>query len=135
MSLPELVAVPDAAARLTDPRFDAVLLVTSSLQTGLPAVDRALAAARVLDTRVGLDVSLLPAEVSGQRLVVAPTGPLSRDYPHEATVRFHLGVLLLWTGRIAEARRQFRLASRTQPGSPLAREALRYLDTIRTARS
>jgi leucyl aminopeptidase len=80
MSLPELVAVPDAAARLTDPRFDAVLLVTSSLQTGLAAVDTALSAARALDARVGLDVSLLSAEVSGKRLVVAPTGPLSRDY-------------------------------------------------------
>ena len=50
------------------------------------------------------------------------------------TVRFHLGVLLLWTGRIDEAKRQFRLASRTQPGSPLAREADRYLETIRRAR-
>ena len=37
------------------------------------------------------------------------------------TVRFHLGVLLLWTARIQEAQRQFRLAAATQPGSPLAR--------------
>ena len=62
-------------------------------------------------------------------------GPLSRTYPDEPTVRFHLGVLLLWTGRIDEAQRQFRLAAKAQPGSPLAREALRYLETIRTARS
>ncbi|HSJ93447.1 MAG TPA: hypothetical protein VK896_05365, partial [Gaiellaceae bacterium] len=62
-------------------------------------------------------------------------GPLSRRFPEEPTVRFHLGVLLLWTGRIEEAERQLRLASRTQPGSPLAREAARYLRTISTARS
>jgi tetratricopeptide (TPR) repeat protein len=62
-------------------------------------------------------------------------GPLTRIYPNEPTVRFHLGVLLLWTGRIDEAARQLRLASRTRPGSPLAREAQRYLETIRTARS
>jgi tetratricopeptide (TPR) repeat protein len=62
-------------------------------------------------------------------------GPLTRIYPNEPTVRFHLGVLLLWTGRIDEAARQLRLASRTRPGSPLAREANRYLETIRTARS
>lgn len=62
-------------------------------------------------------------------------GPLTRIYPDEPTVRFHLGVLLLWTGRIDEAARQLRLASGTRPGSPLAREAQRYLETIRTARS
>lgn len=62
-------------------------------------------------------------------------GPLTRTFPKDATVRFHLGVLLLWTGRIDPAVRQFRLASKTQPGSPLAREAARYLETIRKARS
>ena len=62
-------------------------------------------------------------------------GPLSGTYPNEPTVRFHLGVLLLWTGRIQGAERQFRLASRARPGSPLAREADRYLETIRKARS
>ena len=46
-------------------------------------------------------------------------------------MRFHLGVLLLWTGRIEGAERQFRLAATAQPGSPLAREADRYLETIR----
>jgi tetratricopeptide (TPR) repeat protein len=62
-------------------------------------------------------------------------GPLTRTHPNQATVRFHLGVLLLWTGRIEPAQRQFRLAARSQPGSPLAREAARYLETIRRARS
>ncbi|MGH3132157.1 MAG: tetratricopeptide repeat protein, partial [Gaiellaceae bacterium] len=62
-------------------------------------------------------------------------GPLTRRFPSEPTVRFHLGVLLLWTGRVDPAERQFRLASRTKPGSPLAREAARYLQTIRKARS
>ena len=49
-------------------------------------------------------------------------------------MRFHLGVLLLWTGRIDGAERQFRLAAKARPGSPLAREADRYLETIRRAR-
>ena len=44
-------------------------------------------------------------------------------------------MLLLWTARIEEAERQFRLAAATQPGSPLAREAERYLETIRRARA
>lgn len=62
-------------------------------------------------------------------------GPLTRRFPDEPTVRFHLGVLLLWTGRVDAAQRQFGLAARRQPGSPLAKEAARYLDTIRKARS
>jgi Flp pilus assembly protein TadD len=62
-------------------------------------------------------------------------GPLTRTFPRAPTVRFHLGVLLLWTGRIDEAERQLGLASRTRPGSPIAREAARYLRTIRRARS
>ena len=50
-------------------------------------------------------------------------GPLTLTFPKEATVRFHLGVLLLWTGRVDAAVKQLGIASRTQPGSPLAREA------------
>jgi len=61
-------------------------------------------------------------------------GPLSKTYSIEPSVRFHLGVLLLWTGRIDAAQRQFRLAAKARPGSPLAREADRYLETIRRAR-
>ncbi len=61
-------------------------------------------------------------------------GPLTRRFPREPTVRFHLGLLLLWTGRIDEADRQFGLASRMRPASQLTREAGRYLETIRKAR-
>ena len=62
-------------------------------------------------------------------------GPLTRRFPNDPTVRFHLGVLLLWTGRVDAAARQFRVAMRTRSGSPLAREAARYLETIRQARA
>ena len=59
-------------------------------------------------------------------------GPLTRRYPRAATVRFHLGLMLLWMARaqpgaLAEGRRQLRLAAKEQPGSPLAREAERLL--------
>jgi hypothetical protein len=62
-------------------------------------------------------------------------GPLTRTFPDEPSVRFHLGLLLLWMGQVGEAERQLALAARTRPGSPLAREAARYLHTIRSARS
>ena len=57
-------------------------------------------------------------------------GPLTRRFPHSATVRFHLGLLLLWTGQLGEARRQLRLAQRAEPDSPLAREAGRWLERL-----
>ncbi len=78
---------------------------------------------------VGRFDKALPADAFGR------LGPLTRRFPNDPTVRFHLGVLLLWTARIQEAQRQFRLAAATQPGSPLAQEAERYLETIRRARA
>ena len=36
-------------------------------------------------------------------------GPLTRTFPKAATVRFHLGLLLLWSGEVKQARRQLEL--------------------------
>jgi tetratricopeptide (TPR) repeat protein len=57
-------------------------------------------------------------------------GPLTKRFPHSATVRFHLGLLLLWTGQLAEAKRQLRLATSVEPGSRAAREAERFLKRL-----
>ena len=54
-------------------------------------------------------------------------GPLTQRFPHAATVRFHLGLLLLWLGQVKEGERQLRLATAVEPGSPLAREAAVFL--------
>src|SRR2546425_1129019 len=37
-------------------------------------------------------------------------GPLARRFPHATTVRFHLGLLLLWIGQVDPARRELRQA-------------------------
>jgi hypothetical protein len=42
-------------------------------------------------------------------------------------VRFHLGLLLLWLGRVGDAERQLARARELAPESPLAREATRLL--------
>jgi hypothetical protein len=111
---------------------------------GLQRVGRPVSAARVFEDaarRAPGDVEAQVAAAVGAFDKDAPAtafgrlGPLTRRFPREPTVRFHLGVLLLWTGRIEPAERQFRLASRVKPGSPLAREAARYLATIRRAKS
>jgi predicted Zn-dependent protease len=61
-------------------------------------------------------------------------GPLTKRYPHAATVRFHLGLLLLWLGEVKEGRRQLRLAVAAEPGSPLAREAGIFLRKLASTR-
>ena len=43
-------------------------------------------------------------------------GPLTRRFPRAATVRFHLGLLLVWMGQVDDARRQFRARSRRRAG-------------------
>jgi tetratricopeptide (TPR) repeat protein len=57
-------------------------------------------------------------------------GPLSRRFPKAATVRFHLGLLLLWSSQVDEAKRQLGLAERAEPGSRLAEQARRYLQEL-----
>jgi tetratricopeptide (TPR) repeat protein len=60
-------------------------------------------------------------------------GPLTQTFPNKATVRFHLGLLLLWSGEAAEAKRQLQRAITVEPGSPLAVEARRYLAELHKA--
>ena len=111
---------------------------------GLQRVGQPVSAAQVFDRagrRAPGNAEAQVAAAVGQFDKDAPErafgrlGPLTRRFSGEPTVRFHLGLLLLWTGRVPAAERQFRLATRTLPGSPLAREAARYLETIRHARS
>jgi tetratricopeptide (TPR) repeat protein len=85
------------------------------------------------------DVDALVADAVGRYDKANPSaafsrlGPLSRRFPKAATVRFHLGLLLLWQKDVEEARRQLELAREVQPGSKIANEATRFLDAIRNA--
>jgi predicted Zn-dependent protease len=54
-------------------------------------------------------------------------GPLVRVFPHAATVRFHLGVMLLWLGQVKKAEQELRQARALAPRSPIGREANRFL--------
>ena len=57
-------------------------------------------------------------------------GPLVKRFPHSQSVRFHLGLLLAWTGQRAEAVRQFQLARRLGPGTTLGRQSGAFLDGL-----
>jgi tetratricopeptide (TPR) repeat protein len=57
-------------------------------------------------------------------------GPLTRVFPHAQTVRFHLGLLLVWSAQVRAARTQLTRAERMDPGSPLGRQAASYLSAL-----
>jgi tetratricopeptide (TPR) repeat protein len=50
-------------------------------------------------------------------------GPLTGEFPKAAVVRFHLGVLLLWTKKVGKGIDQFRRAVADDPDSVYAKEA------------
>lgn len=62
-------------------------------------------------------------------------GPLARQHPDAAVVRFHLGILLLWIRQVEEAREQLRLAVRTDPGGVYGVEANRLLSRLEEVRT
>lgn len=120
------------AALERDPTLRGRLLHGIALQRlGKPiSARRAFAAAVEL---APADVEALVADAVGRYEKNDPSrafsrlGPLSRRFPQAATVRFHLGLLLLWQKDLTEARRQLRLAQRLEPGSLIAGEAARFL--------
>ena len=50
-------------------------------------------------------------------------GPLSRRFPRAQTVRFHLGLLLIYLGNLPQARRQLSLARAEGPKTLLGERA------------
>jgi tetratricopeptide (TPR) repeat protein len=62
-------------------------------------------------------------------------GPLARRYPKSQTVRFHLGLCLLWIASVDEAKRQLRLARAAGPRTILGREAQQFLTRLATVGS
>jgi len=62
-------------------------------------------------------------------------GLLVRTFPGVPTVHFHLGLLLLWLGRVGDAKRELRLARAEGPRTPLGREAERFLARLEAVRT
>jgi tetratricopeptide (TPR) repeat protein len=57
-------------------------------------------------------------------------GPLSRRYPDSQSVRFHLGLSLLWLSRVDEAKQQLRRVRTAGPRTTLGIEAARFLERL-----
>jgi tetratricopeptide (TPR) repeat protein len=59
-------------------------------------------------------------------------GPLVRRFPHSQSVRYHLGLLLAWTGQRTQAITEFRLARSLGPKTRLGMEANTFLGGLVT---
>ncbi len=83
------------------------------------------------------DPEALVADAVGRYTKEAPArafsrlGPLSRRYPHAQTVRFHLGLLLLYLNDIPKARQELLLARAEGPRAPLGQRAKILLEASR----
>ena len=62
-------------------------------------------------------------------------GPLTGVFPRSAVVRFHLGLLLLWSGERRKAIAQLRLAAADAPHSSYAQDARTLLSRLPGTRS
>jgi tetratricopeptide (TPR) repeat protein len=103
----------------------------------LQRVDRPVSARREFTAAAKLapkSVDALVAEAIGRfdkehpEQAFSSMGPLTRRFPRAGSVRFHLGLMLLWLGDVAEARRQ--LTRATTLGPPHSQEAKRLLDRL-----
>ena len=60
-------------------------------------------------------------------LAFSKLGPLARRFPHAQTVRFHLGLLLIYFRELAQARHELRLARAEGPRTRLGKRAEQLL--------
>ena len=111
-----------------------ILYGTALQQLGRPvSAEREFAAAARLAPR---DPDARVAEAVGRFDKAKPArafgtlGPLTRVFPRAQTVRFHLGLLLLWSAQVKEARKQLLQARNQDPNSLLGRQARQYLAAL-----
>jgi tetratricopeptide (TPR) repeat protein len=124
----------ERAARQGGDADDWILYGTALQRVGKPlsaraAFDRALELAPDrLDARVAVAVSRFDKD--DPSAAFSRLGPLARDNPDSALVRFHLGVLLLWIRDVEDARTQLERAAATMPESLYSREAKSLLSRL-----
>ena len=88
---------------------------------------RAAAALAPLDPEPQVAVAVARFDKADPSHTFALLGPLARRYPKSQSVRFHLGVCLLWLGSLDQAKRELGLARSAGPRTTLGREAHQFL--------
>lgn len=80
MATPRLQRV-DSLANLASEQADALIIIAEQFDQAEPELAKAITQAKQVDQRVGQSVQLVVSEAAPQgRLIIAPTGPLQRDY-------------------------------------------------------
>ncbi len=99
----------------------------------LSAERQYLAAAAAAPRDAGAQVAAAVGRFSKVRpsLAFSRLGPLVKRFPNAPTVRFHLGLLLLWIGQVDRARQELRRAAAEGPHTRIGREARTYLRSLR----
>jgi tetratricopeptide (TPR) repeat protein len=125
----QLAALAGAARR---PDWRAKILYGVALQRLERPVsaERQYAAAAALapnepEARVAAAVGLFDKERPA--LAFSRLGPLAKTFPRAQTVRFHLGLLLLWIGQVQTAKKELRLARSEGPKTLLGSQAQAFL--------
>jgi tetratricopeptide (TPR) repeat protein len=107
--------------------------------TALQRVGKPISARAAFDRALELAPDRLDAKVAAAvgrfdkddpSVAFSHLGPLARDNPDSALVRFHLGVLLLWIRDVQDARAQLEKAAATMPVSLYSREAKSLLSRL-----
>ena len=105
----------------------------------LQRLGRPLSARRAFDAALALAPANAEAQVAAAvsrfdkddpSRAFSRLGPLTRRFPRAPTVRFHLGLLLLWLGRVDEAKAQLVRARALGPRTAIGREANRFLERL-----
>lgn len=60
-------------------------------------------------------------------------GPLVKQFPKSQSVRFHLGLMLVWTGQANQALVEFRAARKLGPSTALGKQAAAFLAKLAPA--
>jgi tetratricopeptide (TPR) repeat protein len=107
--------------------------------TALQRVGRPVSAQAAFDKALELAPEHLDAKVAAAvarfdkanpSAAFSRLGPLARDNPDSALVRFHLGLLLLWIRDVKDARAQLEKAASTQPENLYSKEAKSLLSRL-----
>lgn len=94
--------------------------------SALRAFERAAAAAPA-DPEPKVAVAVALFDKARPSRTFARLGPLAQRYPRSQSVRFHLGLCLLWLGEVRQARRELELARALGEAAPLGRAAQAFL--------
>ena len=132
-TLAQQVALAARAAAEPDPRAKlAYGLVLWRLDRRVSARREFAAAARLApnDPAVLTALGVSRFTKANPTPAFASLGPLTGRFPEAAVVRFHLGLLLLWTRQVKKGTTQLRMVARSQPDSLYGKEAGKLLSAL-----